>query len=1294
MGEDGNSEAQPRRTRSWIRKAFIAIAVLLALFVIFHRPILRNVTRNLAIRFAAKENLKLDFQIDGSVLGSLVLRNVHATATGPSAVESIDAELVRADYSLLGLLFRGMPGLLKNIEVRSASILLDPSKAPPAPQPKPGEKIGLPGLFPEQLYLSNVSVTIHSQPQDFVLRDLNLDLNPRREGELRINKLQVPGVHTWTNLSATTSYANRNLFLRNLTLDQQNKLQVVNLDASEIDSKSLGLTLDGSLARGRIQTTIGLKEQKSSLATDIHFSASGISLADLSEYLGGPPGSMAGEVQNLAVDWHGVLNVPKSWNGTVTARVVNILQNQLALDQVELNVSAANGIATINEARLAAGDDSIALSGWIHLPGTTDGFGRTPADLKLAATAPDLKRLTGFLSPPIGGRGQANGTITIKDQTIVVRLTATGDEISSDKFSVHRFAATIEASKKMPPPKTNEPYYANLASSIHAELNDLHYEAYLVDSVRAEVSSQGNAVSFHPVAIVRNANELTLQGKYELPPPGRDFAHQPADLNLAFRAPQLADYWKGDAEDKVSGMLEGNGQISLRNAAGKGQLSIYGQNIVAQNLLVKQLTTQASMNGSSLYLNDLTAMLSEKDYIGAHGAFSFQKPHHYAGELIANIADLATLKPLLKASGNENKLAGSLVVNWQGSGAAATFKNTGQLKLTLEKGRYGDLGSLQANVDANYSPEALNIPIIFFGSDKMIFQAIAQAQGDTLEVSKIQVDQAQAKYAAGYLSLPFTWKNLGTGRPLFPSNGKVNVTFQSENLDLKKLFEHFGAEAPASGTANVKIDAQGTLADLHARFDLQMRELRTEKFPDLEPASFDLSARIEKDQLAVAGKLQQSRIQPVEIEAHLPFDVPKVIEQKKVSDQTPVTAKVHMPRSSVNFIREFVPALQEIDGDLALDVNVNGTIADPVLSGAGDMTVNVMRFTNGTLPALRDFKTRLVFNRDTLTLERFGGELAGGPFTMSGRITFPKLTEPQIDLHLKADSVLVARNDDLTARADADVTVTGPLQSASVKGTVALTNSQFLKNIDLIPIGLPGRPAPQPPSSRPEFSFPDPPLRDWKFDVAIKTKDPFLIRGNLANGGAVVDLKLSGTGLHPGLEGSVRLEDVEATLPFSRLSLSYGFLYFVPDDSLNPRLELHGTSLIRDYTIHVYVYGTSFSPEAVFTSEPPLPQEEIISLLATGTTRDELSGNTNVLAGRAAMLLVQQLYRKIFKKGAPTKGDSVFNRFQVELGNVDPRTGQQSATARFKINENYVLVGDIEVGGTFRGMVKYLIRFR
>src|SRR5204862_6260611 len=184
------------------------------------------------------------------------------------------------------------------------------------------------------------------------------------------------------------------------------------------------------------------------------------------------------------------------------------------------------------------------------------------------------------------------------------------------------------------------------------------------------------------------------------------------------------------------------------------------------------------------------------------------------------------------------------------------------------------------------------------------------------------------------------------------------------------------------------------------------------------------------------------------------------------------------------------------------------------------------RFTNTTLPSLSGFHSRMAFAGDVLYFERVNGDLAGGPFTVAGQVTFPKLTEPNLDFEVKAQSVLVARNDTLTARADADVKIVGPLKNATVTGNVALTNSSLLKNIDLIPIGLPGRPAPQPPSDRPDFSVPQPPIRDWNFDVMVKTKDPFMIRGNLANGGAIVGLPVTGTGLHPAPQRVVRLANL------------------------------------------------------------------------------------------------------------------------------------------------------------------------
>ena len=54
---------------------------------------------------------------------------------------------------------------------------------------------------------------------------------------------------------------------------------------------------------------------------------------------------------------------------------------------------------------------------------------------------------------------------------------------------------------------------------------------------------------------------------------------------------------------------------------------------------------------------------------------------------------------LLAAFGNNNEIAGSLVVDWEGSGEAAEFKNSGKLNLALEKGRYANLQALRAKID-------------------------------------------------------------------------------------------------------------------------------------------------------------------------------------------------------------------------------------------------------------------------------------------------------------------------------------------------------------------------------------------------------------------------------------------------------------------------------------------------------------------------------------------------------------------------------------------------------------------
>src|SRR5206468_12183338 len=138
------------------------------------------------------------------------------------------------------------------------------------------------------------------------------------------------------------------------------------------------------------------------------------------------------------------------------------------------------------------------------------------------------------------------------------------------------------------------------------------------------------------------------------------------------------------------------GQIRWKQQIANGQLSISGSNLKMRDLVFKQLSSQCSISNNVIYLNDLTASLNEHDFVGAHGSLNLHAPYHYSGRASTSVSNLSTLQPMLRPFGNQNDLAGSLSFDWERSGGAQTFTNTGRLKLVLGKGRYGGLQSRRA----------------------------------------------------------------------------------------------------------------------------------------------------------------------------------------------------------------------------------------------------------------------------------------------------------------------------------------------------------------------------------------------------------------------------------------------------------------------------------------------------------------------------------------------------------------------------------------------------------------------
>ena len=133
------------------------------------------------------------------------------------------------------------------------------------------------------------------------------------------------------------------------------------------------------------------------------------------------------------------------------------------------------------------------------------------------------------------------------------------------------------------------------------------------------------------------------------------------------------DFWVADSPSRVSGPLQSQAQIEWKQEVASGQLWLAGSNLRMRDLVLRQISAQCSISNSDVYVNDFSASLNNTDYVNATGTFNLRPPHHYSGKASANVSNLAVFEPLLRAFGNQNQLAGSFKLDWDGSGNGAGF---------------------------------------------------------------------------------------------------------------------------------------------------------------------------------------------------------------------------------------------------------------------------------------------------------------------------------------------------------------------------------------------------------------------------------------------------------------------------------------------------------------------------------------------------------------------------------------------------------------------------------------------
>ncbi len=1296
MTEEQDVNPPPRKFRRWLKRIALVLGILIALLIIFHRPIIFRATRYFAIRLAKEQNLDLAYQMRGSIFTGLIIESLTATPTGPGPIQKLSVERLHLEYSLPGLISDGLPGFLRRLDLIDTYVELTPGE--PTEKPKgPRKAVKFPAIFPAEVRIENLTFISHQKGNDLIVKNLDFILDPTHPGRLAFERLAIPGFRTWENVEAVTTYRERNLRIEKLRLDESVDIALLNLDASNLENSVLGVKLQASLFGGsaHIDATIHDLNASNDLKLDARILS--LTLDRVAEYLK-MRSPLAGDVRQAHIGFNGPLETPSTWNGQVELNLENPAVGETRLQRVVLETRIADGKAATTlqavldpanhlrvEAEASLADDLAKLA-------QSDISGTITLEAGALTSLPvkNLDIQSGRLEASIPFQLQA-GVLKARPQLTV--LDFSGYQASLKEATLN-FAVEKPLLTGDPPPASP---YAGLTYEGQLSGTDIQTSGFVIDALSLAFAGKERQLTVTELDLARGANHIAATASYTLPLKDQKPGDQPLEVKLQVNAPAL-DQFSTDGELGLSGALQAKADVTHSPPGWQGTISAASDGVTYKNVKLTQIDVRGTIEKNQVDFSAIDLRFDEENFVQGHATVGLETPYNYDANLRVKLPSLSKFAPLLpvaEETGERPELGGSIALDWQGNGSLADLQNEGDLQLSVKNARFGKNRDINATINGHLSPDRIEIPGLTFSSNLATVSTDLLIAEKSLALNNLKVSLTGKAELSGTVKVPLDLRKAGDPAAMLPPDGALLINLSAKKVRLGPLLQKEEGDPAVTGTVNLDITADGTIAAPNLKTRITANGLKFAAAPDLPASNLRADLTLPAEQLTLKTNFEQPGLAPLTIEARYPFSIPEVLEKKAVDLRAPIEARVVLPPSSLSFLSRVSEQVRRADGNVSIDARLSGTIQQPVLSGSARLSLRSLRFGNQNIPPVTDFEANIAFTQEQIVFERFAGALAGGPFSLTGRIGLQPLTNPTFDLTFTAKNTLLTRNETVTARANMDLAVRGDLTSSAVTGKVGITNSRFFREIDILPLQLPGRPAPKPPPAPKGAVVSLPPaLKDWTFDVKIVTDDPFLIRGNLASGNVNLDMAFVGKGDSPALDGYAYLGDFVASLPFSQLNIVSGYAYFTPDNPFVPTLDLYGASEIRNYKINVYIYGEASNPETLFSSEPPLPQEDIISLLATGTTTEELTGSSDVAAGRAAALLLQKLSRTIFKNKKPPPPGSFLDRFDFNVGAVDPRTGNQEAEAKYRLTERFYIIGDLDIQGELSGRVKYLIRFR
>ncbi|UWZ83853.1 translocation/assembly module TamB domain-containing protein [Occallatibacter riparius] len=400
-------------------------------------------------------------------------------------------------------------------------------------------------------------------------------------------------------------------------------------------------------------------------------------------------------------------------------------------------------------------------------------------------------------------------------------------------------------------------------------------------------------------------------------------------------------------------------------------------------------------------------------------------------------------------------------------------------------------------------------------------------------------------------------------------------------------------------------------------------------------------------------------------------------------------------------------------GNSIFEVEAHGPLADPELRGR-------VKIENGAF-ALEDIPNgisqlngTLEFNKNRLEIRQLQAVTGGGKVDIGGYLAYQHGLFS--NLTVTAQGVRIRYPEGVSSMVDANLQVQGTQANTRVSGRILITRFSISPDLDIAAL------AAQANAVHPVAS-PNAPSNRITLDLRIQSSPQLNFQNAFAKLAGDVDLRLRGTLASPSLLGRISVTEGNATIAGTRYELQRGDVTFTNPVRIQPNIDISATARVEDYDINLGLHGTPDKMSVTYRSDPPLPETDVVALLALGRTQSTglytqqqqqsagLTRSSDVLLGGALNATVSSRVEKLFGAGSVKVDPSYLGamgntttRITVEeqLGknvtltyatNVDT-TSQQFLQAEFAINRHVSLQVTRDESGVFSMVVKAVRRYR